>query len=396
MREPRLDDFLGDEDIEALFRPTAKAHGLPGRVYFDEAFYDLERRKLFPSSWVAAAFAQDIPEPGDAFPVSIAGWELVFVRTKAGEVRCYHNICRHRGMKLVREPVKGSPTLSCPWHCWTYDLEGKLVATPNIGGVDVGRAEGLDRSELGLIPVRCEQWWNFLFVNIDGEAPPLETHLEPLEERIAAFDLSETACSGLGFEYEFTGNWKILIEGGIEDYHFPWVHPELLPQGAFRPEVGGDCYAGISSRPTELGGVAKMIGKKLGEASRALPKFSHLANLSKIEMCIFLVVPSGIFALNPDHAVTTLFIPKSHDRTVARRLFHFIGEDGARHEDYAEARNNVVSAWSVVTEQDASYIDEAHKMSKVREALGLETRFSPFWEPAVQHFQKMVVERLRD
>jgi hypothetical protein len=112
-------------------------------------------------------------------------------------------------------------------------------------------------------------------------------------------------------------------------------------------------------------------------------------------MCIFLVVPSGIFALNPDHAVTTLFIPKSHDRTVARRLFHFIGEDAARHEDYAEARDDVVSAWSVITDQDAAYIDEAHKMSKVREALGLETRFSPFWEPAVQHFQRMVVERLR-
>ena len=235
---------LTTDDIAALERPIAAAEGLPGRVYVDPAFYELERQTLFRNGWVAAAFAQDLPDPGDVFPVTIAGWELLFLRTRQGEIRCYHNVCRHRGMKLVRAPAKAVRTLACPWHCWTYDLEGALIGTPNLGGPDIGEVEGLEKADLGLLPVRCEQWWNFLFIDIDGKAPPLHEHMAPLEARIGAFDRDELACNGDGFSFDYSGNWKVLVEGGIEDYHFPWVHPQLMPQGRFVPEIGGDCFRG--------------------------------------------------------------------------------------------------------------------------------------------------------
>lgn len=385
---------LTKSDMARIETTTESAEGLPARVYVKPEFFELERQTLFRNGWVAAAFEQDVPEPGDVFPTTVAGWELLFVRGRDGQVRCFHNICRHRGMKLVREPKKKRQNLPCAWHCWTYDLEGKLISTPNLGGPKVSDVEGIDKTCLGLLPVRCEQWWNFLFVNIDDNAPPLAEHMAPLDARIENFDRRELVCSNAGFSFDYAGNWKVLIEGGIEDYHFPWVHPQLMPQGEFRPEIGGSCYAGISSRPANPGEPAKLVGKQLGSSeSKVLPKFSHFADPEKVEMGVYMAIPSAVVALNGDHAVTSLFVPTAHNHTQARRLFHFIGEDAALGPDYAEARDNIISAWRNISEQDASYVEEVHNMSHVREALNLGTRFSPFWETAVHHFQVMIAQR---
>ncbi len=385
---------LTESETAKLNVPTAQCEGLPGRVYVDPEFYELERQTLFRNGWVAAAFEQDIPEPGDVFPASVAGWELLFVRTRDNAVRCFHNICRHRGMKLVREPAKDARTLMCPWHCWTYSLDGALVGTPNLGGPEVAEVEGIDKSTLGLVEVRCEQWWNFLFVNIDGNAPPLSEHMAPLDSRTAHFDRSELACSGEGFSFAYDGNWKVLIEGAIEDYHFPWVHPQLMPQGVFSPEIGEHCYAGISSRPQKPGDRAKMVGgEDDGTAGPLLPKFSYTADQTKVEMGVYIAMPSAVVAFNQDHAVTSLFTPVSHDRTVARRLFHYIGAEAARGPEYEKRRQRIMAGWRTVGEQDADYVDEVHNLSKIRQDLGIGIRLSPFWEPAVHHFQKMVVER---
>ncbi len=375
---------------------TEQSEGLPGRAYVDPHFYELERQTLFRNVWVAAAFEQDIPEPGDVFPTTVAGWELLFVRTRDNEIRCYHNICRHRGMKLVREASKNTRTLSCSWHYWTYGLEGALIATPNLGGPRVGDVDGMDKNCLGLLEIRCEQWWNFLFVNIDGNAPPLVEHMEPLDARTKNFDRSELVCSGAGFSYTYAGNWKVLIEGGIEDYHFPWVHPQLMPQGVFRPEIGGECYAGISSRPEKPGEKAKMLGGKPDSSDGLpLPTFAHSADPEKVEMGVYMAIPSAVVAFNQDHAVTSLFIPTGYNCMVARRLFHFIGNEAAHGAEYEASRNRIMAGWCEVSEQDASYVEVVHNMSKTREDLGLGIRLSPFWEPAVHHFQKMIARRTK-
>ncbi|MBI3709573.1 MAG: aromatic ring-hydroxylating dioxygenase subunit alpha [Proteobacteria bacterium] len=392
--ELSLNHFIGNREIERLNRPTAEARGLPGRVYCSEEFFELERRKLFPRRWTAAAFASDIAKPGQVLPVAVAGWELLFVRTSSGKVNCFHNVCRHRGMKLASEARTLPANLSCPWHGWTYDLDGHLVATPNIGGTRVNQAEGFDCRGLDLKPVRCEEWLNFLFVNIDGGAPPLADHLQPLLARCADHDLSLLRRSDLTLEFEFHGNWKLVAEGAVEDYHFPWVHPQLLPQGDFRPEIGGDCYVGISSRPTEKGGRFKY--NEPGDGAGHLPKFPHFAAKDvDLEGIFLFIVPTCVFSLNPDHAVTSLFTPIAHDRTHVRRTFSFLGE-AATAPAYAEARQRVWNVWDTVGRQDKVNVAAVHGNAWQREALGLETRFSPFWEPAVHHFQKMIVETLRD
>ena len=176
--------------LEDVSRPTAKARGLAGLAFHDPAFLEMENRRLFPRCWVAAGAASDIPEPGDARPVEVAGLPLVLLRDREGAIRAFHNVCRHRAMTVVSEPCKGLKTLRCPWHAWSYALDGRLVATPNLGGIGKGEAEGFEKGDLGLKPVRTGEWLGIVFVNIDGRAEPLEHHTGPLQRRYSGFDFS--------------------------------------------------------------------------------------------------------------------------------------------------------------------------------------------------------------
>ena len=142
-----LADFVSAADVERLQGPIDQAVGLPGRAY-GEAFYRLEQRSLFPRGWCVVGVGAQVPEPGDVMPIDLAGWPLLAIRSNAGEVRCFHNICRHRANKLVHEPGTGHKRLSCSWHGWTYDLEGRLVSTPDLGGGGVQEAPGFCRGRL--------------------------------------------------------------------------------------------------------------------------------------------------------------------------------------------------------------------------------------------------------
>ena len=167
----RLEDFIDENALEALNAPLGEARGLPGCVY-GEDFFELERRLLFPRSWCAVAVGAELPEPGDALPTSLAGWPLLLVRGRDGGIKAFHNICRHRGMRVVMEPCKGRNNISCPWHGWTYDLDGRLVGTPHLGGRGVHRVEAHDPDKLGLKPVRVGCWNDLVVVNID-DSPTL-------------------------------------------------------------------------------------------------------------------------------------------------------------------------------------------------------------------------------
>src|SRR4051794_9426821 len=166
------EDLLGAERIARLDDELGRARGLPGQAYINPAVWELERRTIFRQQWFAAGFASDIPDIGDFMPVTTAGWELLFVRGKDGRVRGFHNVCRHRGTKLVLKPGNG-PVIRCGWHCWTYELDGALKGTPIIGGQRINSADGIDTAELGLVPVQTEEWLDILFVRIDAEGPAL-------------------------------------------------------------------------------------------------------------------------------------------------------------------------------------------------------------------------------
>ena len=392
-----IHQYISENELAALMQPTDVAKGLSGPAYTDQGFWELERRDYFSSRWMACTHGSAISEPGDVMPVSIGGFELIVSRDFDGVVHAFHNICAHRGMRVVDSKQQGQKTVRCPWHAWTYDLEGRLIATPNLGGIHVGEVDAFNCAELGLRPVRCDTFLDLVFVNIDGQAPSLEAFLSPLTTRLSDYDLNLLRPSGQHTVATFEGNWKLVIEGGVEDYHLPWIHPQLgSHSGTFTPEWDETgCYVGFTSRrPVK----EEAIAGDPRAAGQDLTRFPHLDSIIPVgelgyEGGIFMVPPSGVVAVMADHVVLTVLVPLGVDRTEQRRSFLYIGE-GAVSDEMAANREAVCQGWQTVGAQDLDLAKALQHQHGLRDEVDIPTRFSPYWEPAVHHFQKMVVDHM--
>ncbi len=384
-------DILGREALASLYRPTAQAEGLPASAYTSEEFFRLERERLFPRRWMAIGFASDVPHPGDAWPLTAAGWPLVMVRGRDDKLRVFHNICLHRGMSPIAEPCRNLSTIRCPWHSWTYDLDGSLLAQPNIGGVGVNREEGFDRASLGLREVRAEVFLDTVFVNIDGTAPPLAEHVAPFKRYFHEFDFSLLRRDPKrGYEGIWHVNWKLGFESGIEDYHLPWVHPELFEKhGSWRGNgfVDGMMIGTEDEIPSEYR--SSIVDLDRG----ALPMFPGLSEDAAWRGNFMILFPNVGYSVLPDHLDIFIMLPETPTRSWMRGSLHFVG-DKALTPRYEAARQKVREAWDLIGEQDAPIAERVQANQFARDVAGIPNRFSPVWENAVQRFQQLVIETI--
>ncbi|MFK0167089.1 aromatic ring-hydroxylating dioxygenase subunit alpha [Rhizobium sp. NPDC090279] len=384
---------LSEREIEKLSLPTSLAEGLPGRTYYDPSFYELERKHVFAAGWTGIGFASDVPNVGDVVPVSVADYELILVRAKSGEVKCYHNICRHRGMKLVKG--KGNvKTIRCSYHCWTYGLEGNLLATPSIAGVNESQAEGFDLSQLSLVEVRIGQYLDVIFANIDGKAKSLDEFLKPVRERLEPiydFTILKPTPDGTGRgSRDFAVNWKIVVEGGIEDYHLPFVHKAFDHSKDYSSEIGGSVYSGFSSRRS-LVDAQKRYATKVADGNE-LPFFPSMVETGIAQTVILFVFPATIITCTPNYMSLSLQLPRGPELTHYTSKTYFIG-DSATSDAFAKLREENTIYWKQVLDEDDGPWRQVQAMARNREEIGLPSRFSPHWEVALHNFQKTVAEK---
>lgn len=370
----------------ALERPLGEAEGLPG-YYYGSEFYRIEQQALFPRTWAAIAVGAQIPAPGDALPVDLAGWPLLLVRKGDGAVAAFHNICRHRALRLIAQPCSNLKSLRCPWHSWRYSLDGDLLAMPEIGGARAGEAPGFDKAELGLKPVRVGRWLDFIFVNIDGSAPPFERHIAPLAALLENYRLDDVRPAAT-LEDSYNGNWKIVTESGIEDYHLPFGHPQLnahLLRNS-TPHIVDPVFTAVS---TDLTGFPADTEQRAWNARLPdLPLRDESATRLLFAINVF---PTGSILLAPDHLMLGVHLPDGPERTKVQINIYANGE-AATSPDYAEARQGTLDMWAEVLPQDAAFIEGVQATIGVRDRAGIKTRFSPYWEAGVRSFQKMVID----
>ncbi len=198
---------------------------LPSRQYRDPAAYQTERRTVFAAGWQFLGHEVEAHQPGDYLAGDVAGQPVLAVRGPDGVLRGFHNVCRHRAGPLVADG-RGhcGEILTCKYHGWRYALDGRLRSA-----VDFGAAEGFDPREFGLFPVRLQTWRGFVFVNLDGQAGPLEELVAPLERLFAARDMT-LAPAILRRSHDIACNWKTYVENYLEGYHIPAVHPALAAE----------------------------------------------------------------------------------------------------------------------------------------------------------------------
>ena len=177
--------------------------------------------------------ASSVPNSGDAQPYSLLGIPLIILRDKEKKIRVFHNVCSHRGFKLIDEPCSLKNVLRCPYHSWAYDFDGKLVATPHIGGLNTHEIENFDKSYSNLKEVRNKVCMDIIFVNINNNELAFEEYIKPLEERWSKFiskedqNLIKYSKDHGYFNLDVKCNWKFAIENYCESYYLTWIHLEL-------------------------------------------------------------------------------------------------------------------------------------------------------------------------
>lgn len=198
----------------------AKAWTLPAPLYSDAGIFSIEKERIFARTWQIVGHASQVAHAGDYFTTELIGEPLLIARANDGILRGFYNVCRHRAGPAA-EGCGSRKLFRCAYHGWTYGLDGSLLSATEIEGV-----EGFRPGDFALVPVRIEEWFNFIFVNLDANAIPLQQSLGSLPQQSEKFPFAGMKL----FErrtYDMKCNWKTYVDNYLEGYHLPSVHPAL-------------------------------------------------------------------------------------------------------------------------------------------------------------------------
>ncbi len=324
-------------------RPTAPAGArtLPARYYRDPALFELESERIHRSMWNAACPAADLPKTGDYRLARIAGDSLILVRGEAGIVHAHHNVCRHRGTRMVEAETGCLPgSIQCPYHAWTYGLDGALRRAPHMD-----RVEGFSVSNYPLVPAACEIWGGIVFVRIEPEGPPLTRQLGPAAARLEPWDLSSLRSVHTE-TYALNANWKLVVQNFSECLHCPVIHPQLQRLSHYLSGDNHPLSPGAVGSTMELGDGVETLstdGRLVGTPLPGLPP------AARRQVAYEILLPNLMFCLHPDYAVRYLLRPLAVDRTAVRCDWLF-REDVLSREGFDPAR--AVAFWDETNRQD--------------------------------------------
>jgi Rieske 2Fe-2S family protein len=281
----------------------ARARPLPGRAYVDASRFALERERIFARAWICVGREDEVALPGQWIREQVAGEPLLVVRGPDLALRALFDVCRHRGASLSGGARCGrARQLECPYHGWTYELDGRLAAAPFA-------PEGFVRAEHGLREARVDSWRGFLFVTLDAAAPPLAEWLEGAPPWLDAPTLS-TLRRASRVEHVAHANWKLVAQNFQESHHFPRVHRALE---RFTPTAEADTWG---PRGRWLGGTMRLRGAEtvsLSGERRGRPLLVPRDRAGVVWDA--LLFPTLLTSLQPDYLLTYRLVPESPERT---------------------------------------------------------------------------------
>jgi Rieske 2Fe-2S family protein len=296
--------------------PRALRTTLPARAYTDAGWFAIEMDRVFARMWLAAGRADQLDGAGAFIRRDAAGASVLIVRAADGSIRAHHNVCRHRGTRLCvedRGTFRGG--IQCPYHAWTYGLDGGLLAAPQMD--EVG---GFDRSAFPLRTVACDTWAGHIFINLAESPAPLAAQLGDLPARFAPWAMQDLRPARR-IDYDVATNWKLVVQNYNECLHCPVIHPLL---NRMHHHLGAE---NVPSAETYCGGA---MGFKAGvetlstDGRRRRALLPGLSGRDREIVNYFAIYPNFLLTLHPDYMMTITIWPQDCGRTklVAEWYFH--------------------------------------------------------------------------
>ena len=388
----KLSDILDPNKIEVVKNPIEKAHGLPNECYLNNDYLEFEKEKIFKNNWTMIGVASSVPNPGDAKPFNLLGIPILIVRNKENEVKVFHNVCSHRGFKLVDQECKLKNVIRCPYHSWSYDFNGKLTVTPHIGGLGKHEVEGLDKNNSNLKEIKSNIWMDLIFININSNAKPFEDFIKPLEDRWSKFiskkdqKLIRHSTDNGYFNMTVNSNWKFAIENYCESYHLPWIHPELNKVSNI-----SDHYH-IEDENLNFSGQGS---NKYSQQFDGNIKFKCFPNwpteLSEKSEYVSLY-PNVMLGIHIDHFYAFWLEPISNNQTKEHFELYYVGDESASSDEFKDIREKNFAFWQEVMNEDVAAIEGMQKGRNSPVYNG--GNFSPVMDTPTLMFHKWVATNL--
>jgi|SRR5581483_3671012 len=317
----------------------AGGKSLSQRYFVSCEIFAEERKKIFSEQWVLVGHQSQIARPGDYLISEVAGESLVIVRDKREGIRGFYNVCRHRGSRLIENTNGQAAAIQCPYHAWTYALDGRLIGAPHMDDVP-----GFDKTDYSLCPVHLGLWEGFIFVNLADSPVPLEEWFIPLAGKFARWNLPALR-SAKRIEYDVRANWKLIFENYSECYHCLGVHPELskispsdsaendLTKGPF---LGGFMRINKNKSLTMSGNACAVPVGDFGDEDFRLVFY-------------YSIFPNMLLSLHPDYVMVHQLRPQSAQRTLLFCDWLF-NPEAFKRSDFEP--DDAVEFWDTINKQD--------------------------------------------
>ena len=370
-------------DLSKVDLPISKANGLPNSHYVDESIFQREKEILLFNKWSGVAFSKDIPNNGDALPINFLGFPLLVVRNQDGEVVVFQNICRHRGMILVDEKKNIRGTIRCPYHSWSYNLDGNLRATPHVGGPGQNAHEDINKKELGLTKINSTVYLGVIFVNISGNAEPFEKVNRNLLSRWCEFDKSLFySNTDSSFILELNCNWKLAVENYCESYHLPWVHPELNIISKLEDHYN-------IQEKNEFSGQGSYVYRQIEDEGKVFYDFDGLSSKWNEGAEYIAVYPNVLLGVHRDHIFSIILEPVNREFT-REHVAIFYAKKESTGVAFSQLRKQNFSFWKSVLKEDIFVVEG---MQRGRHGKFFDGgRFSPIMDGPTHNFHNWVAK----
>jgi len=380
------------DKIEATKNSINEANGLPNECYLNDEYFKIEREKVFFNNWIVVGVSSSVPEVGDTKPFNLMGIPLLILRDKNNKIRVFHNVCSHRGMILVNEECKLKNTIRCPYHSWSYNFNGELIATPHVGGMNIHETEGFIKSKSNLKEVSTYVWMDLIFINVNKNKKDFEESIEPLEKQWSKFISKEDQklirhARDFGyFNMEVKSNWKLAIENYCESYHLPWVHPELNRVSNLK-----DHYH-IEDLAETFSGQGSNKYSQQFDGNKKLFTFPNWPkNLYQNSEYVSLF-PNVMLGIHVDHFYAFWLEPLSNNNTREHFEMYYVGDESASSDEYKEIRKKNFVFWQEVMNEDIAAIEGMQKGRSSPAYNG--GNFSPVMDTPTLMFHKWVATNL--